>query len=358
MYQFGYSYRKKNQFSISICWLCALYLLINACSTNEKFEISRVEVKAELFYSSDTLGLPMVLEQNNRQLIIGENESITAAHIIDIEAQTYLKSLGSQGRGPGEFRSVTSLDFAPGKPDKLWVYDATLQRFTSVNLAKFLNERPDPFEDIINIEVEGFPLSVYWLDNNTLITNGFFSIDKNLCLIYPKDDSAPRYVGEVKRAGIFTNNQYPPRAIQQAYQSDAKTKPDGTKIAVVYRFTDRIEIYNNKGELLERSRGPAEFEPNFDITASGVLNFLSDTKYAYVDVATTEEYIYALYSGVLDPDENHSYGRAIHVFDWEGKLDRIIELNTHVISIAVNDSSNLIFGIQHFPKVAVVSFKL
>lgn len=139
----------------------------------------------------------------------------------------------------------------------------------------------------------------------------------------------------------------------RASQSRLKPRPDRSRWAVVSRFADRLEIYHARGSLLAVGDRPFDFDPQ-DLTREdpGAVRF------GYIDVATTDSRIYALFSGRTRAEGQANYGGRIHVFDWDGRLLDVWELDTRLIALAVTPDDGHLYGVSHHPVPAVRSYTL
>ncbi|NIU77657.1 MAG: hypothetical protein GWN71_30125, partial [Gammaproteobacteria bacterium] len=88
---------------------------------------------------------------------------------------------------------------------------------------------------------------------------------------------------------------------------------------------------------------PFDFEPVFEVGRKNGQPSLAtgaDLRFGYVDVATTEDRIYALFSGQTRggaPPGRAVFGLYVHVYDWTGQLREVLELDRPAISVAVTE---------------------
>jgi hypothetical protein len=86
-----------------------------------------------------------------------------------------------------------------------------------------------------------------------------------------------------------------------------------------------------------------------------------DLRFGYVDVATTGSRIYGLFSGRRRGDFPRGqavYARQIHVFDWAGELEAVLDLDSDVIAIAADERDRVLYAIRHDPLPAIVKYEL
>jgi hypothetical protein len=77
-------------------------------------------------------------------------------------------------------------------------------------------------------------------------------------------------------------------------------------------------------------------------------------------VAATAQHVYALFSGRLQRDTSVPADVAdqVHVFDWEGRLERVIRLDTPITHLAVDAAGQTLHGTRIDPHPQVVAFSL
>jgi hypothetical protein len=137
--------------------------------------------------------------------------------------------------------------------------------------------------------------------------------------------------------------------LQHAYQSRMVPRPDRKLLALATFYADQIEIYKADGTRKHLVTGPDAFTPAFEVgTYRGepVRQSTDETRIGYLDLATTQEHIYALYSG-LPTRKSRGYGTSVRVFDWEGTYVRTYDLDAAVRGIAVSEDGATLFATQH-----------
>jgi TolB-like 6-blade propeller-like len=156
----------------------------------------------------------------------------------------------------------------------------------------------------------------------------------------------------------------PAQVAGHAYQSTARLSPDRTRLALVTRHADRLEIYRADGTLAARATGPRGFEPVYSVARNPrgepIFGSGRDLRFGYVDVAATEERIYALYSGRTrgQAPGRANFGRWVHVYDWSGRLHEVLGLDSDVLGIAVSADGGTLYAVRHEPAPALVAYPL
>jgi hypothetical protein len=91
---------------------------------------------------------------------------------------------------------------------------------------------------------------------------------------------------------------------------------------------------------------PFPWGPIFEADSNGELRFV-DRRHAYRGCTATKDFLFALYSGRPDSLENRDWAQSaefVHVFDWEGGLRAVFQLDRDIGVIAVNSSGDTLFA--------------
>lgn len=136
--------------------------------------------------------------------------------------------------------------------------------------------------------------------------------------------------------------------ISQSFQAVAAVQPENSRIVLADFYSDKIEVFDTEGRKMFYISGPEQFEPEFTVSHvynTDMLNLERSTEIAYVDVRTTPDYIYALYSGREVQDKDFTSGSVIYVFDWKGAVKYKIQLAKPAVSFCLNSESKTIYTI-------------
>ena len=291
-------------------------------------------------------------------LIIKDRKSKPMVHLFSIENKKYIKSFGVNGRGPGEFLNINSIDYSPS--NKIyWFYDGTLKRLTgfSPDIMLSSSEQVSPYK-IIAITNEVALYKPQWLNTNILVGTLSFS-DERLAFIDFGGDL-------IKTTGRLPklNNNIPEGMLSSFYGGTLRLNKD--RIVVASKYCDMIDFYDEKGSEMMRLRGPEGFNPELEMLEvpgmKGPITAIGNkTRIGYQDVCATDDYIYLLYSGrsrKFEVENNivMSSGRIIYVIDWEGKPIARLSLDYDLRFFSVDESKKQIYGIAVGELYDIVSF--
>ena len=304
-------------------------------------------LKGEVICASDSIGVPVKLEKVQSYLVLLDAHVKTPVHVIHAQTGKYLRKLGSYGKGPGEFTGPWSFDRRSPSSSKFWIYDLPLRRMTLLDLEKAFRNGPanrDYVEDIVVLQSEGTPLSPLWLGDTLIVSPGLFSGGR--LAFFSPNGALIREAGAVPPGP----REIPVTVRQHAYQSTMKANADRNILVLANRFSDRLEFYKSNGEKLFDVRGDKMFDPVYEVGVNVLGDPIMKTneklRYGYIDVDTSGEFIYALYSGRKRSDFSGmaSWGDTIHVFNWSGKLLYIYKLDRDAISIAIDDEKRTLYA--------------
>lgn len=120
------------------------------------------------------------------------------------------------------------------------------------------------------------------------------------------------------------------------------------KVALAYRYTDVVEIFNLNDEMPGKTMQGCDFiDLDFKVGKSLGHIWMEKTKKtrkAFVNGYTTNKYIYLIYSGNSYEDENWSYGKELYVYNWEGVPVKCIKLDRYIYCICVSDDDRLFYS--------------
>lgn len=313
---------------------------------------SRV-LPTSVLHESDALAAPMDIEVMGESLVIADDFAERSLSVMRRSDGTIERSFGRKGQGPREFESAWSIDVIDPSGEFM-VLDLMLQRVTWVDLQEDFEGGTWVADRSLKLTSETMLMEASWTSDG-MVGLGLFlegrlgHLDEQGALI--------RTTGPTPLDG----REVPPEVRQQAYQSKLEPNPSRTRWAVATRFADRLEIYDEAGSLVAEGTRPYGFEPVYGAERSDrgpKMVSGGDTRFGYLDLATTEDRIYALFSGRTRAEGRANYGNTLHVFDWSGRLVDVLTLADHVIALTVDGTGEKLYGIRHDPFPAILEFTL
>ena len=328
-----------------------------ACAGDDGRSSSPVLV-GEVIATGDYLDQPGEMAVAGERLVVLDR-SAPKVHLFALPGGKRLASFGRNGDGPGEFRSARHVQPAHDRGE-VWIYDMGLRRMTRLRLG---SEPVPRVQEVVNLDAGGGVfLHPVWLTDTSMVVSGIFPrhADGRL-LLARRNGGMIRMLGEApKHPG---GAAIPTTVLQHAYEGPVSVKPDRSRFAIATRQADRLEIFGAGGERIAQVSGSTGFLPVFEVRQreAGVSMAIGgDLRVGYVDLASTDHRIYALFSGQLAADAGSTsfYGREVHVFDWSGRLLHTLKLDEPAFSMAVDPTGTRLYAIRHDPAPAVVRYEI
>ena len=139
------------------------------------------------------------------------------------------------------------------------------------------------------------------------------------------------------------------------------TSNGSDRLAVSYFFTDLIDIYTDKGELIKRLHGPEHFFTRFTEYNDGNRmgsrpnhDYYRDAFYSPVSVGDA---FFVLYNGKFVNKPGYDLlTKDILVFGWDGTPLKHYQLEEGVSRISVDSEKRKIYGISSDPEFHIVEY--
>lgn len=310
---------------------------------------------ATVLFGGDELGRPQSIGVLGDWLLVSDIPRPHALHVIRRTDGRYLKSWGREGGGPGEFRNLWGIQ--PAGRRGAWLFDPTQTRLTLLDVPTLLAGDGNPVRRSVNLRAELAPMTAVWMSDTVLVSTGMFTRGRLATF-----DTAGRLkatAGPLPQA----REGVPPAVAQHAYSGTLVGHPSRPLVAIGTRHADRVEIYGADGQLVQVGRGPRNFEPAFEVQVRGGTPIMvsgDDMRFGYVDLAAAGEHLYGLYSGRSRAERPGQafYGGEVHVFDWSGRLLRILPLDHLALALAVSPDERTLYSLRHNPAPAVLQHAL
>lgn len=268
-------------------------------------------------------------------MFISEKEPFL--HIFDLESGNKVWDGLEYGRGPMNFETPDRIIFN-SKSNKISVLDLSLRRIISF---------PAKPSGIVNSEFE-----YTWIPKEIGLVTDFDNFEGDF-LSTGFFNNTSRYMKIFRTDSIEKSTQYgslpkiekelSPHVYQQAYTSFISFEEEANKIAIANRYTNILEIYSKKGELLTVSVEKNYFPPVFEESIlNGFRVFASgpDLQFGFIDIETTPDFIFTLYSGKPRKQGEAFAAEYLLIFDWKGKLLSKVKLNYKALGLTVGNENS------------------
>ena len=183
-----------------------------------------------------------------------------------------------------------------------------------------------------------------------------------------------------ERFGIYNNGAAPqyfknehlhfkdgtyPELMADMFSSHMAYQVAGGHVVLAGKYIGLIEIYDDQSQTFRTILCPeGSLTVDFDKEKSqdkGVLMKNSHTERKYLQVVTSEDRIYALYSGKQkgsSSSSDYSYSNRVFVLDLKGEPVEILELESDTPSIAVDSADLHLYAIHNRPEPTLVRYDL
>ncbi|MGQ0560482.1 MAG: BF3164 family lipoprotein [Gemmatimonadota bacterium] len=300
--------------------------------------------RVRLFGDSSTFGRVAAVGLFGPYLVVLDR--LTSPHLLVLEYHSgkLLRRFGKHGRGPKEFQGPDWLFPVTGKPLHALVYYFNQRRVTEIDLAANDPDRTVVSQNSLNY---GVTIDRPVFGDSTIVTGGLFP-GYSLLILDRQSGKAERVKGEPPFSGSRISLPIAKRLLNRSFLVYA---PDLSRVALVYQFTPKVDLFTFNGQHYASAKGPRQTVPKYHI-ADGRFFWDAGNQMAYSSAAADHNYIYAVYSGCkleqACPDSR------LHVFNWSGKFVAELTFDSEVFSINVSpDGMHLFGGIEDpYPRVA------
>jgi hypothetical protein len=292
----------------------------------------------------------------------------TLLTLYNLQTKKVIKRFGNQGKGPGNYGTISSLKYSPGKKE-LRVFDMILKRITSYKLTDLLAAKTHVTCTTLELAEFGQLDEVHILereDTRTIIATNELIGSERLRIV-DLNNNQVRNIGD-----IYTTHELKGEGdfiLHQAYKSHLAPNPVANKVVLGTHYTDRIEIYDLDNGERRIFRGPDVFNPTFSTTsnphAEGFPLFArtTETEFGFIQIQATQEFIFGLYVGKRSPEKMYEgiedeLATSIIVFDWEGNPLAKYNLDQPLVDFSISEEGNKIYGLTYGENPNVYVYKI
>lgn len=256
--------------------------------------------------------------------------------ILDSVTGEVVRTMGPRGQGPSDLLEPQSVQSVDDSASRFWINDYRNGRMTLYDLKAA--------DDAVveSVRIDGSPYQAYWAADS-LFMNGMFATE--LVRRYLRSGTVASIRQEIG-APLFAN--VAAKTSAHLNRSKMAVHPSGDRLALVFTFLDRIQIYDLTGKLLSDVSGEGGTAP--DLTKE-----VGEWTPHFRDVRATENLVLALayrdgIDGVAEPT-------VIIAYTWEGEPVEAWTLETPIVRFAFDAAERTIWGVQAQPYPAIVEFE-
>lgn len=338
--------------------ILTLLLTAAACSSNssKSDEIIPEQIISTKFIDDSDINKPKnICVVGDKLAIVNVNTVETLVDLFDNNGQL-INSFFKRGEGPLESLYVSNIQYDSNR-DVIYVDDCFRKRYYQVS---------DYDMDSVVIQ----PMFDFSVKNDRISSNGQFALLKNKHLLATNATTAGMLAIFDNKANLLdTIVPYPDKRHANEQLSDAANihlyypylsiSPDRSFVFVAYDTADVRTFITIEGDSINynvfEDAYPNDlyvFESSPGVTAAA---YTLKSRYYTLDNSTSNNYAYQLYSGGLTMEElkntdshkdiNMYAFNIVKVFDRQGNLKRILELDHPVKAIAVSANDEYLYGL-------------
>jgi hypothetical protein len=318
-----------------------LIRITDACLFNDK-SFQHVQYLTSTIVNDTFVGNPVRLTQIDTLLYVVDTSLDSLVHKFDVKNNLYKGVAISKGNAPGELLSVGHI--TPSIDNhSVWAHDIQSRQWKQYDHElKTLLDKISFSQDVTENVYINEP---QWISDNLFVCLNFYSHKERFYIV---NKELTEFKPVFNPQFSFDDN-LPSFIMHDIFSSIINVRPDKEKVVLAGRYLDCIEIYNSDGSLIKLLKGPEEdFEFTYDKSRSferGAVVKSGESRRAYIDLRSTNDRIYALYSGKERRDSsNYSTSNIIYTFDWEGNLLKKYVLDCNIDSFDVDASTQTIYA--------------
>lgn len=351
---------------MKLLYLIPLLIFLSSCAEEfadeslisiEVGDFKEINLSSEKHLFEEMINPSSFMHQGDK-ILVGEYHNVPDEyprfHIIDTKNWTYDKPKGKVGQGPFENIAPTFIESQDN--DTFWVNDYNNRKISSFSmndttlLATRDHNIPDPSlgpMDIIKIP-NGNYLGVGWESKSKLLE---FNPDGELVGSY----------GEIEKLAEMPD--LPINQVSLLNRGRFGGNQENGIYVKVSMYRDLMEIFNYQTKKFFTVIGPDLKLPEFEFVESkfgGMMSYPPDFPKKYQNVAVSENFIFALYSGYsyYDYAKSGLTAKEIRVFDLNGKPKWRLKLDRSVSYISINEQSNEVYALTTDENPGIAVFQL
>ncbi|MEN7549831.1 BF3164 family lipoprotein [Rapidithrix thailandica] len=345
--------------------LLLVHFLISCGNTPEKesghlptlFTV-KTDLKAKTLIKGPQLQDPWDIALIDSTLIIGNYKGEPLLELYDLFGKP-IKQTTAKGKGPGEILVIGNIQVSQNN-NNFWVYDLFGKKLLKFSLKELLKKEKYVPETLVTFSNEK-ESSAYF--SSTLVGNDYLigesiSPQGRFALLKPNGSLIKYMVNFPEKTDKSLS------AIENAklYEGELVLSPDRKKLAFVTNNACRIDLYEVTQTGIDSIWSYERFPPNgykrIQIGGQSQIAFTNKAQTGYLDIATSENFVYALFSGKKIGEKDYSFGNIIHVVSWDGRKTFEYHLDKNINRLTV-DADKVIYGtsINEYGEPEIVKFE-
>lgn len=322
----------------------------DAISTNYDDFAFNQKLSGTVFLSDKEVLKPMRVYVCDTLLITMNPKEKKLFHLFSLNSKRKIGERISLGQGPDEMIRPSIIKFD----------SAQILIFDVATFTLFTYGTEDFITNVNTVPIERKRLELQAYGEIGLFADCIIGSTYNPKNQFIKFDNSGKKIGEFGYYPVVTDLSYTDDEKLEAFKSSFVTNMED-KLAVCYKWTDLIEIYDQNGLLKKRIHGPEHSYARFKEFHNGNAIAATpdeDNKDAYFFPYNVGDEFWVLFSGkIWNPDAKEiELPNRILVYDWNGEAKKIYSLDQGIINFAVDVVHKKIYGISSSPEYHLVEF--
>jgi hypothetical protein len=262
----------------------------------------------------------------------------------DLNKKQLINKYLQKGTGYGE----TLSGFSGGIYNNcIWFYTSQLGKLIRIDVKSGIDGKAVIRED----KIKGSYYDAQLWSQNKLLTAGKYYPGEG-----PVDSSKIQTIDLQKGNSMGHYGKFavvppgvPYNSWKMAHDGFLTMNPAHNKIALAYRYTDKVEIFDLKNGKSKLISGPEKYETAFYTFKSqgiDVSSRLADTRFAFSSgAAATAKYLYLLYCGKKEDETRYGNQSSdyIYIYSWNGKPVAKLVLDKPGLGIGVSPDDKILY---------------
>ena len=192
-----------------------------------------------------------------------------------------------------------------------------------------------------------------------VIATGLY--DEGRYLLYSLPDQSARYFLSYPDHPVYPGLREKTKAMLYA-SNVLRVRPDGEAFVCADMYSGVIDFCRVMADSIERVRLVRLHYPEVEVSEipSSRVTYCQGNRFGFLDVAVTEDKVYALYSGkTYKMDRGRAFeSNCLLVYDWEGNLIRTLYFGDALTGISYDREERALYGVTQGSEMGLVKLNL
>lgn len=333
----------------------SLLLLLVGCS-EEKEPIPVEELHHVAFdFPEAIIGYAKDIQTDGDWLIISDSKQDSLFHRIDLNKSLYMGMFGLKGQGPEEI-----------------IYPSRMNALGNGCFSCYDSNRNEL--KLLSLETDGDEVAISRLFRcHNFMTFDVASLSDNRFILNGETNSAMFALINAEGGVLSLSDTYPYKDEEEkkipdrframAYQGTLRVNSNG-HFAYAIIGAKQLHLYKVENDSIvkigEVIDGYGHYEPDMSTEGAYSVAHYANSPESYMDLAVTDDYVYALYSGrTFKEYQMQVYeGETIYVYNWKGVLQKAYKLDVPITKFCIDEQEKKIYATANMPEPTIVSFDL